>query len=68
MYLVISMCQDRRLGIVTVIPISDTSHTNHCHDHWYISIFQIIKTKNRIGIILGNYAGIEGLYKAAEYI
>ena len=49
-------------SIVTVIPISDTSHTNHCHDHWYIFIFLIINTKTTIGTILGSYAGIEGLY------
>ena len=47
MYLVISMCQDRRLGIVTVIPISDARHTalrETAVKHWSSHLRELDKT------------------------
>ena len=35
-------------SIVTVIPISDTSHTNHCHVHWYIFCLNSWQEKNAV--------------------
>ena len=42
-------------SIVTVIPLSDTSHTNHCHYHWYILYSYLFSTKIQWEIIAFQY-------------